>query len=71
MFLCQKVGFYLHEVLNSVPPEDHANDKRNSSLVMNDPAIERVLGVYWCIETDTLQFLIKLKDLRKRNSVNR
>ena len=67
--LCQKGGFYLHkftsnnsEVLNSVPPEDRATDKRNPSLVSNDPAIERALGVHWCIESDTLKFRIELKD---------
>ena len=67
--LCQKGGFYLHkftsnnsEVLNSLPSEDRATDKRNPSLVSNDPAIERALGVHWCIETDTLQFRIELKD---------
>ncbi|XP_044167413.1 uncharacterized protein LOC122951466 [Acropora millepora] len=67
--LCQKGGFYLHkftpnnsEVLNSLPPEDPATDKRNPSLVSNDPAIQRALGVHWCIETDTLQFRIELKD---------
>ena len=66
--LCQKGGFYLHkftsnnsEVLNSVPPEDPATDNRNPSLVSNDLAIERALGVHWCIETDTLQFRIELK----------
>ena len=67
--LCQKGGFHLHkftsnnsEVLNSIPPEDRAADKRNPSLVSNDPAIERALGVHWCIESDTLQFRIELKD---------
>ena len=54
--LCQKGGFYLHkftsnnsEVLNSVPPEDRATDKRNPSLISNDAAIERAQGVHWCI----------------------
>ena len=67
--LCQKGGFHLHkftsnnsEVLNSISPEDRAADKRNPSLVSNDPAIERALGVHWCIESDTLQFRIELKD---------
>ena len=67
--LCQKGGFHLHKftsnnskVLDSVPPEDQATDKRSPNLVSNDPAIERVLGVHWCIETDTLQFQIELKD---------
>ena len=67
--MCQKGGFHLHkftsnnsEVLNSIPPEDRAADKRNPDLVSNDPEIERALGVHWCIETDTLQFRIELKD---------
>lgn len=58
--LCQKGGFRLHkfvsnrrEVLNSVPPEDRATDKKNLSLISNDPEIERALGVHWCIESDT------------------
>lgn len=67
--LCQKGGFRLHkfisnsrEVLNSVPPEDRATDKKDLSLVSNDPEIERALGVHWCTESDTLQFRIELKD---------
>ena len=67
--LCQKGGFRLHkfvsnrrEVLISVPPEDRAIDKKNLSLVSNDPEIERALGVHGCIESDTLQFRIELKD---------
>ena len=67
--MCQKGGFHLDkftsnnsEVLNSVPTKDRATDKRNPSLVSNDQAIERAVGVHWCIETDTLQFQIELKD---------
>ena len=67
--LCQKGGFRLHkfvsnstEVLNSVPPEDRATDKKDLSIVSNDPEIERALGVHWCTESDTLQFRIELKD---------
>ena len=51
--LCQKGGFHLHkftsnnsEVLNSLPPEDRATDKKSPSLVSNNPAIERALGVH-------------------------
>ena len=51
--LSEKGSFYLHkftsnnsEVLNSVPPEDRATDKRSPSLVSKDPAIERALGVH-------------------------
>lgn len=67
--LCQKGGFRLHkftsnskEVINSVPSEDQAKDTKDPRLVSNDPVIERALGVHWCIESDTLQFRIELKD---------
>ena len=67
--LCQKGGFRLHkftsnskEVINSVPSEDQAKDTKDPRLVSNDPVIERPLGVHWCIESDTLQFRIELKD---------
>ena len=49
-------------MLDSVPPEDRATDKKNLSLVSNNPEIERTLGVLWCIESDTLQLRIELKD---------
>ena len=67
--LCQKGGFRLHkftsnnkEVLSSVPQEDRAIDTKDRHLVNDVTAIERALGVHWCIESDTLQFRIIVQD---------
>ena len=67
--LCQKGGFRLHkftsnsrEVVSSVPEEDRAVDAKDHLLVSNDTAVERALGVHWCIESDTLQFRIIMQD---------
>ena len=63
--LCQKGGFRLHkfisnsgEVVSSVPEEDRATDTKDHRLISNNTAVERALGVYWCIESDMLQFRI-------------
>lgn len=59
-------GFHLHkftsneeEVIESIPEED-----RTKNLDLNTDALppERVLGVEWCIESDTFQYRIALKD---------
>ena len=67
--LCQKGGFRLHkftsnsrEVVSSVPEEDRATDAKDHRLISNDTAVERALGVHWCIESDTLQFRITMQD---------
>lgn len=67
--LCKRGGFRLHkftsnskEVIGSVLAEDQTKDAKNPFLVSEDPAIERALGVHWCLESDTLQFRIELKD---------
>ena len=67
--LCQKGGFRLHkftsnnkEVMSSVPQEDRATDTKDRHLVNDVTAIERALGVHWCIESDTLQFRIIVQD---------
>lgn len=67
--LCQRVGFRLHkftsnsrEVLSSIPQEDRAADTKNHRLVSKNTAIERALGVHWCIESNTLRFRIILQD---------
>ncbi|XP_022804737.1 uncharacterized protein LOC111341954 [Stylophora pistillata] len=67
--LCQKGGFRLHkftsnsrEVANSVPEEDRATDSKDYRLISNYTAVERALGVHWCIESDTLQFRIIMQD---------
>ena len=67
--LCQKGGFRLHkftsnnkEVMSSVPQENRASDTKDRHLVNDVTAIERALGVHWCIESDTLQFRIIVQD---------
>ena len=67
--LCQKGDFRLHkftsnnkEVMSSVPQEDRATDTKDRHLVNDVTAIERALGVHWCIESDTLQFRIIVQD---------
>ena len=66
---CQRGGFRLHkftsnnkEVMSSVPQEDRATDTKDRYLVNDVTAIERALGVHWCIESDTLQFRIIVQD---------
>ena len=61
--LCQKGGFRLHkftsnsrEVVSSVPEEDRAVDAKDHLHVSNNTAVERALGIHWCIDSDTLQF---------------
>ena len=65
--LFQRGGFRLHkftsnsrEVLSSIPQEDRAADTKDHRLVNKNTAIERALGVHWCIESNTLQFRIIL-----------
>ena len=67
--LCQRGGFRLHkftsnnkEVMSPVPQEDRATDTKDRYLVNDVTAIERALGVHWCIESDTLQFRIIVQD---------
>ena len=37
-------------------------DKKDPLLISINPTIEHSLGVQWCMESDTLQFRIDLKD---------
>ena len=67
--LCQKGGFCLHkfvsnskEVMSSIPQEDRVMDTKDHQLVSDNIAIERALGVHWCIESDTLQYRITMQD---------
>ena len=61
--LCSRGGLKLHkfcsnspEVLSTIPQEDRAE-----TVTLPDPfSIEKVLGVQWSIETDTLQFKINI-----------
>ena len=67
--LCKSGGFNLHkftsnerEVIESIPEEDRAKNIKNLDLNTDALPPERVLGVEWCIESDTFQFQIALKD---------
>ncbi|KAK3727738.1 hypothetical protein QZH41_005197 [Actinostola sp. cb2023] len=67
--MCQKGGFRLHkfmsntkEVIESVAVEDRAKGIKNIDLDKEPLPLERVLGVEWCIESDTFRFRITLKD---------
>ena len=58
-------------VIASISPEDGARDPTDSLLNDGeDLAIERALGVPWCVESDTLEFRIYVKDKhRSRRSI--
>lgn len=67
--LCRKGGFNLHtfipnskEVIETIPPEERAKGLKNLDISQNALPIERALGVHWCVESDTFQFRIELKD---------
>ena len=67
--MCRRGGFRLHKfmsnsktVIESIPEEDRASGIKNIDLDKQPLPLERVLGVEWCIENDSLQFRITLKD---------
>ena len=60
---------YLHkfisnrkEVIESIPPAERAKGIQELNLTKDSLPIERALGIQWCVESDTLQFRIELKD---------
>ena len=67
--MCSKGGLRLYkfvsnkkEVIQALPQEDRAKDLVNIDLVRDKLPIERALGILWCIESDTFQFKIALKE---------
>ena len=67
--MCKKGGFKLtkfvsnsRKVLESVPEEERAKEIKGLDLGQDKLPVERALGVWWCVESDTLQFRIQLKD---------
>ena len=67
--ICAKGGFHLtkfvsnsQEVLASIAESDRAKNTVNVNLSQTTVPFERALGVYWCVENDTLGFRIILKD---------
>ena len=67
--MCKRGGFNLHkfisnskEVIHSIPIEDRAEDIKNLDLDQDILPVERALGIQWCIENDSFNFRITLKD---------
>ncbi|XP_038055409.1 uncharacterized protein LOC119727556 [Patiria miniata] len=67
--LCGKAGLKLHkiisnkrELLEKFPAEERASGTRELDLKVDVLPMERALGVTWCVESDTFQFHIELKD---------
>ena len=67
--MCKRGGFRLHkftsnnkEVIGSIPVEDRAKGVENLDLDNELLPVDRVLGVEWCMELDSFNFRITLKD---------
>jgi hypothetical protein len=67
--MCQRGGFRLHkfaankrDVIESIPVQYRATDVKELDLCHDPLPIERVLGIEWCIESDSFRFRITLKD---------
>ena len=67
--MCRKGGFGLHkiasnkkEVIDAIPAEERAEEIRNKEFDSEALPIERTLGVEWCVDKDSFQFRITLKD---------
>ena len=67
--MCKRGGFNLHkfvsnnkEVIHSIPTEARAEDIKNLDLDQDFLPVECALGVQWCIENDSFNFRITLKD---------
>ena len=67
--MCAAVNLRLHKfasnsktVLEAMPAEDRSKDLKDLDLRHDVLPVQRSLGTYWCIETDTIGFRIELKD---------
>ena len=67
--ICEKAGLRLHkivsnkkEVLEAIPVEDHSKGIKELNLAVDPLPIERALGVMLCVENDSFQFRIELRD---------
>ena len=66
--ICQTGGFRLtkwmsnnREVLSKIPKEDRATEAKDLDLDQDSLAIERALGVQWCIRSDQFKFHVNLQ----------
>ena len=67
--MCKAASLRLHKfasnsktVLEAMPAEDRSKDLKDLDLRHDVLPVQRSLGTYWCIETDTIGFRIELKD---------
>ena len=67
--MCASANLRLHkfasnrrEVLESLPVDDRAKYLKDIDLRHDVLPVQRSLGTFWCIESDTLGFRIELKD---------
>ena len=67
--MCASANLRLHkfasnrrEVLESLPVDDRAKDLKDIDLRHDVLPVQRSLGTFWWIESDTLGFRIELKD---------
>ena len=67
--MCAKDNVRLHkcasnskDVLEALPANDRAKDLKDLDLRRDTMPVQRSLGTYWCIESDTFGFRIELRD---------
>ena len=67
--MCASANLRLHkfasnrrEVLEALPANDRAKNLKDIDLCHDVLPIQRSLGTFWCIESDTLGCRIELKD---------
>ena len=67
--MCSAASLRLHKfasnskaVLEAMPADDRSKDLKDLDLRHDVLPVQRSLGTYWCIETDTIGFRIELKD---------
>ena len=67
--MCSSANLRLHKfasndksVLESLPSDDRSKDLKDLDLRHDTLPIQRSLGTYWCMESDTFGFRIELKD---------
>ncbi|XP_054762932.2 uncharacterized protein LOC129269456 [Lytechinus pictus] len=67
--ICARAGLKLHKILSNkkavlkaFPVEEWSKGIADLNLDADPLPLERALGVVWCVENDTLQFRIELRD---------
>lgn len=67
--LCSAGKLRLHKfvcnskkVLKSIPDEECAESVQDQDMALQEPLMERALGVQWCISSDDFQFRVTVKE---------